>query len=99
MASSEIITARKSSRQQETRAVRVLIVAASHLTRAGLERRLEPEAGIQVLDSFSNVAELVRNLAKQDPDVLLIHTDAGLGLLLEGQFKPDKLRSYCWRSG
>jgi len=54
----------------------VLIFAESSLMRAGLERLLETEAGLEVVASVSSAAGLASAIGNREPDVVLIHADS-----------------------
>jgi DNA-binding NarL/FixJ family response regulator len=83
MRSSEI-SATKPRLQEETEHLGVLIFAATSVLRAGLERLLEREPGIEVLGSTSSLTDFTAYIAQQHPDVLLIHAEGSVsGPLLQ----------------
>ena len=80
LASSEVSIARRSTRPYKPRPVRVLIFAASAVVRAGIERLLETESGVEVLGSTTRLAEISTSAAENDFDVLLMSTETGVDL-------------------
>ena len=58
--------------------MRVLISAASSITRAGLERLLDKQPGVHLVGAISNAAGLPPAIAENDPDVVLLRLEAQL---------------------
>ena len=56
--------------------VRVLISAASSITRAGLERLLEKQPNGHLVCAISSADGLPSAIAENDPDVVLLHLEA-----------------------
>ena len=61
--------------QSEVKPIRVLICASSSLTRAGLERLLEPESSLKVVSSVPNRNSLRPAIAESDPDVVFLQIE------------------------
>ena len=79
MSSSGLSTVRKPKHHQPSfKPLRVLISAASSITRAGLERLLEKQPGVCLVGAISNVEGLPLAIAENDPDVVLLHLEAQL---------------------
>ena len=79
MSSSGLSTMRKPKHHQPSvKPLRVLISAASSITRAGLERLLEKQPGVYLVGAISNVEGLPLAIAENDPDVMLLHLEAQL---------------------
>src|SRR5271169_5953561 len=77
MSSSGISTVRKAKDHQPwVKPLRVLISAASSITRAGLERLLEDQPSLHLVGAISNAAGLPPAIAENDPDVVLLHLEA-----------------------
>jgi DNA-binding NarL/FixJ family response regulator len=77
MSSSGLSTMRKSKyRQPSVKPLRVLISAASSITRAGLERLLEKQPGVQLVGAISSADGLSPAIAENDPDVVLLRLEA-----------------------
>lgn len=62
--------------QPMVKPLRVLIFAASSITRAGLKRLLEKQPSVHLVGAISNVDSLPLAIAENDPDVVLIHREA-----------------------
>ena len=62
--------------QPSVKPLRVLISAASSITRAGLERLLEKQPGVYLVGAISSVDGLPLAIAENDPDVVLLHLEA-----------------------
>jgi NarL family two-component system response regulator YdfI len=79
MSSSGLSTMRKLKHHQPSvKPLRVLISAASSITRAGMERLLEKQPGVYLVGAISNVDGLPAAIAENDPDVVLLHLEAQL---------------------
>jgi DNA-binding NarL/FixJ family response regulator len=77
MSGSGLSTMRKPKHNQPSvKPVRVLISAASSITRAGLERLLEKQPGVQLVGAISGADGLPPAIAENDPDVMLLHLEA-----------------------
>jgi len=77
MSSSGVITMRKATHHQPSvKLLRVLISAASSITRAGLERLLEKQPSIHLVGVISSADRLPPAIAESDPDVVLLHLEA-----------------------
>jgi two-component system, NarL family, response regulator YdfI len=77
MSSSGLSTVRKEKRDQPSvKPLRVLISAASSITRAGLERLLEKQPTVHLVGAIGSADGLPQAIAENDPDVLLLHLDA-----------------------
>ena len=77
MSSSGLSTIRKPRHHQpEVKPLRVLISAASSITRAGLERLLEKQPSVQLVGAISSADDLPPAIAENDPDVVLLRLDA-----------------------
>ena len=77
MSSSGLSTMRKPKHHQPSvKPLRVLISAASSITRAGLQRLLEKQPGVHLVGAISNVDGLSPAIAENDPDVVLLHLEA-----------------------
>jgi NarL family two-component system response regulator YdfI len=77
MSSSGTSTIRKAKHHQPSvKPLRVLISAASSITRAGLVRLLEKQPSVQLVGAISNAAGLPPAIAENDPDVVLLHLEA-----------------------
>ena len=84
MSSSGLSTMRKTKHDQSSvKPLRVLISAASSITRAGLERLVEDRPNLHSVGVISSADELPQAIADNDPDVVIFH--------LEAQFGGDKL--------
>jgi len=74
MSSSGASTVRKAKqRQQAVKPIRMLICAASSLTRTGLERLLEPQPTLRVAGTVASAGELSSAIGQLDPDAVLMH--------------------------
>jgi NarL family two-component system response regulator YdfI len=77
MSGSGLSTGRKPKRHQPSlKPLRVLISAASSITRAGLERLLETQPGVHSVAAVSGVEGLSQAVAENDPDVVLLQLEA-----------------------
>jgi NarL family two-component system response regulator YdfI len=77
MSSSGLSTVRKSKHHQPSvKPLRVLISAASSITRAGLERLLEKQPSVHLVGTMSSADGLPSAIAENDPDVVLLHLEA-----------------------
>jgi DNA-binding NarL/FixJ family response regulator len=77
MSSSGLSTVRKEKHPQPTvKPLRVLISAASSITRAGLERLLENEPSLHLVGAIGSADGLPPAIAENDPDVVLLHLEA-----------------------
>ncbi len=77
MSSSGLSTMRKPTHHQPSvKPLRVLISAASSITRAGLERLLEKQPSMQLVGAISSADGLPPAIAENDPDVVLLHLEA-----------------------
>ncbi|MGB8771237.1 MAG: hypothetical protein WCC92_16585, partial [Candidatus Korobacteraceae bacterium] len=77
MSSSGLSTMRKPKHHQPAvKPLRVLISAASSITRAGLERLLEKQPSVQLVGAISSADGLPLAIAENDPDVVLLHLEA-----------------------
>jgi NarL family two-component system response regulator YdfI len=77
MSSSGISTMRKAKHDQPSvKPLRVLISAASSITRAGLERLLEKQPSVYLVGAISSDDGLPPAIAENDPDVVLLHFEA-----------------------
>jgi two-component system, NarL family, response regulator YdfI len=77
MSSSGLSTMRKAKHDQPTvKPLRVLISAASSITRAGLERLVEEQPDLHSVGAISSADELPQAIADNDPDVLIFHLEA-----------------------
>jgi DNA-binding NarL/FixJ family response regulator len=80
MTSSGLSIAQKAKRHRPSvKPLRVLISAASSITRAGLERLLEDQPTLHLVGAISSSNELPQAIADNDPDVVLIHLEAHSG--------------------
>jgi DNA-binding NarL/FixJ family response regulator len=71
---SGVSAARKPKRQRvETKALRVLICAATSLARSGLARLVESQSSLQFSGTVASLDELQQAIAEHDPDVLILH--------------------------
>ncbi len=76
MSSSGLSTVRKAKHHQPSaKPLRVLISAASSVTRAGLERLLEDQPSLQLVGTISSANELPQSIAENDPDALVLHVE------------------------
>jgi DNA-binding NarL/FixJ family response regulator len=76
MSSSGLSAMRKAKHHQPSvKPLRVLISAASSITRAGLERLLEKQPSVQLVGAISSAGSLSAAIAENDPDVLLLHLE------------------------
>jgi DNA-binding NarL/FixJ family response regulator len=79
MSDSEASTVSKPGRHRPAeKPVRVLVCAVSSFTRAGLERLLEPESGLQVVGGVTTTNRLQQAIAESDPDVVFLQVAARL---------------------
>jgi NarL family two-component system response regulator YdfI len=79
MSSGGLSTVRKPKQHQPSvKSIRVLICAASSVTRAGLERLLERQPGVHLVGAIGSGASLPPAIAENDPDVVLLHLEAQL---------------------
>jgi NarL family two-component system response regulator YdfI len=79
MSSSGLSTMRKPKQHQPSvMPIRVLISAASSITRAGLERLLEKQPSVHLVGAINSADSLPSAIAENDPDVLLLHLEAQL---------------------
>jgi two-component system, NarL family, response regulator YdfI len=79
MSSSGLSTVSKpKQRQPSVKPIRVLISAASSITRAGLERLLENQPSVHLVGAISSTNELPQAIAENDPDVVLLRLEAQL---------------------
>jgi DNA-binding NarL/FixJ family response regulator len=79
MSSSGARTVSKPKRHQPAeKPVRVLICAASSVTRAGLERQLAPQSSLQVVGGITTTNGLRPAIAEGDPDVVFLQLDGQL---------------------
>lgn len=62
--------------QPAVKPLRVLISAASPITRAGLERLLEKQPSVYLVGAISSADGLPQAIAENDPDVMLLHLEA-----------------------
>ena len=77
MSSSGLSTMRKAKHEQPSvKPLRVLISAASSITRAGLERLVENQPNLHSVDVISSADELPQAIANNDPDVVIFHLEA-----------------------
>ena len=77
MSSSGLSTMRKPKHHRPSvKPMRVLISAASSITRAGLERLLEKQPSVQLVGAISGANGLPPAIAENDPDVVLLHLEA-----------------------
>jgi two-component system, NarL family, response regulator YdfI len=77
MSSSGLSTMRKPKHHRPSvKPVRVLISAASSITRAGLERLLEKQPSVHLVGAISGADGLPPAIAEYDPDVVLLHLEA-----------------------
>ena len=76
MSSSGLSTIRKTKlHQPSVKPLRVLISAASSITRAGLERLLEKQPSVHLVGAISTADRLPAAIAETDPDVVLLHLE------------------------
>ncbi len=80
MASSEVSIVRRAIRPKKLRPARVLIFAVSAVVRAGIERLLEVEDGVEVVGSTTSFAEISTGTAENDFDVLLLSAETSTEL-------------------
>jgi NarL family two-component system response regulator YdfI len=77
MSSSGLSTMRKAKHDQPSvKPLRVLISAASSITRAGLERLVEDQPSLNLVGAISGAGELPQAIAENDPDVVILHLEA-----------------------
>ena len=77
MSSSGLSTMRKAKHHQPSvKPLRVLISAASSITRAGLERLLETQPSVHIVGAISSADRLPPAIAENDPDVVLLYLEA-----------------------
>ena len=77
MSSRGLSTMRKAKHHEPSvNPLRVLISAASSISRAGLERLLEEQPSLHLVGAISSVESLPLAIAEDDPDVVLLHLDA-----------------------
>jgi two-component system, NarL family, response regulator YdfI len=77
MSSSGLSTMSKPKHHQPSvKPVRVLISAASSITRAGLERILEKQPSLHLVGAVGSADSLPAAIAENDPDVALLHLEA-----------------------
>src|SRR5271169_2431570 len=77
MSSSGLNTMRKAKHDQPSvKPLRVLISAASSISRAGLERFLEDQPSLNFVGAISAADELPQAIAQNDPDVVIFHLEA-----------------------
>ena len=77
MSSNGLNTMRKPKHHQPSvKPLRVLISAASSITRAGLERLLEKQPSVHLVGAISSADGLPSAIAENDPDVALLHLEA-----------------------
>jgi two-component system, NarL family, response regulator YdfI len=77
MSSSGLSTMRKAKRRNPAvKPLRVLISAASSITRAGLQRLLENEPSLHLVGATGGADELPQAVAENDPDAVLLHFEA-----------------------
>ena len=77
MSSSGLSTMRKAKHHEPSvKPLRVLISAASSITRAGLERLLENETSLHLVGAIGSADELPQAIAENDPEVLLLQFEA-----------------------
>jgi two-component system, NarL family, response regulator YdfI len=77
MSSSGLSTMRKPKHHRPSvKPVRVLISAASSITRAGLERLLEKQLSVHLVGAISGADGLPPAISENDPDVVLLHLEA-----------------------
>jgi len=77
MSSSGLSTMRKLKHHQPSvKPLRVLISAASSITRAGLVSLLETQATLHLVGTISSPDGLAPAIAENDPDVVLLHLEA-----------------------
>src|SRR5271169_2559702 len=77
MSSSGLSTMRKPKHHKPpVKPLRVLISAASSITRAGLERLLEKQPSVDLVGATSSGDGLPSAIAENDPDVVLLHLEA-----------------------
>jgi two-component system, NarL family, response regulator YdfI len=62
--------------QPSVKPLRVLISAASSITRAGLERLLEKQPSVHLVGAISSANQLPQAIAENDPDVVIFHLEA-----------------------
>jgi NarL family two-component system response regulator YdfI len=75
--SSGLSAVRKAKHHQPSvKPLRVLISAASSITRAGLERLLEKQPSVHLVGAISSANQLPEAIAENDPDVVLLHLEA-----------------------
>jgi two-component system, NarL family, response regulator YdfI len=76
MSSSGLSTVRNEKHHQPSvKPLRVLISAASSITRAGLQRLLETQPSVHLVGATSSANELPSAIAENDPDVVLLHLE------------------------
>ena len=77
MSSSGLSTMSKPKHHQPSvKPLRVLISAASSITRAGLERLLEKQPSLHLVGAVGSADSLPAAIAENDPDVALLHLEA-----------------------
>ena len=77
MSSSGLSAMRKAKHHQPSvKPLRVLVSAASSITRAGLERLLEKQPSLHLVGAISSSDGLPPAIAENDPDVVLLHLEA-----------------------
>jgi len=77
MSSSGLSTVRKAKQHQPAvKPLRVLISAASSITRAGLERLVENQPSLNLVGAISSANELPQAIAENDPGAVLFHLEA-----------------------
>lgn len=77
MSSSGLSTTRKPKHDQPSvKALRVLVSAASSITRAGLERLVEDQPNLHSVGAVSGADELPQAIADNDPDMVIFHLEA-----------------------
>ena len=77
MSSSGLSTARKAKHHQPSvKPLRVLISAASSITRAGLKRLLEKQPSVHFVAAINSADGLPSAIAENDPDVVLLRLEA-----------------------
>jgi len=76
MSSSGLSTVRKAKHYRPSvKPLRVLVSAASSITRAGLERLLEEQPSLHLVGAIGDANELAQAIAENDPDAVLLYLE------------------------